>query len=123
MAKAHPDWDTAFFLSRVNQYYFHRHHAGRHARDQAGGPQPIILCAGAYERAAAESPLARVYPMSSYRDAAAAIGGACGARYMETEIRDADRILGQLRRHFELGEVRRWTASSRRAGRENALRA
>lgn len=104
MAKAHPDWDTAFFLSRVNQYYFTGTMQDGMLVIKREDPQSYYFVRRSYERAAAESPLVRVYPMSSYRDAAAAIGSACGRAYMETEIVTIG-ILSRLRRHFELGEV------------------
>jgi Xaa-Pro dipeptidase len=43
--------------------------------------------------------------MGSYRDAAAVLGRACGHTYMETEIVTIG-ILGRLRKHFDLGEIR-----------------
>lgn len=104
MAQAHPEWNTAILLSRVNQYYFTGTMQDGMLVIRRDEPQPFYFVRRSYERAQSESPLSCVYPMNSYRDAAAVLGRACGHTYMETEIVTVG-ILGRLRAHFELGEI------------------
>lgn len=86
MNQANPGWDTAFFMSHVNQYYF------------MGTMQDALLCIKStgdisyfarrsFDRAKDESPLSElIYPMKSYRDAADIIGADCGNVFFETEV-------------------------------------
>lgn len=104
MTQTHPDWNTAFILSRINQYYFTGTMQDGMLVIKREADQPFYFVRRSYERAMAESPLSCVYPMNSYRDAAAALGGACGHTSMETEIVTIG-ILNRLRKYFELGEV------------------
>ena len=104
MTQTHPDWDTAFILSKINQYYFTGTMQDGMLVIRKEEPQASYFVRRSYERATIESPLPSVYPMTSYRDAAAVLGRACGNTYMETEIVTLG-ILSRLRRHFELGEI------------------
>lgn len=86
MNQANPGWDTAFFMSHVNQYYF------------MGTMQDALLCIKStgdisyfarrsFDRAKDESPLSElIYPMKSYRDAVDIIGADCGNVFFETEV-------------------------------------
>ena len=104
MTQSHPDWSTAFILSRVNQYYFTGTMQDGMLVIRRDAPDPWYFVRRSYERAKIESPLSCVYPMGSYRDAAAMLGRDCGNTYLETEIITIG-ILGRLRKHFDLGEV------------------
>lgn len=103
MSQANSCWDTAIILGRINQYYL------------TGTMQDGILIVKkngdasyfvrrSYERAKDESPLTSVYPMRSYKDAAAILGADCGNTYVETELVTLG-IYDRLRKHFELGEI------------------
>lgn len=83
MTQAHPEWDTALFVSKVNQYYF------------TGTMQDAVLLifrGGEYayyvrkscERAEEESPLT-VRPMNSYRDIADAGHVQWGRTFVEAD--------------------------------------
>ena len=104
MTKAHPDWNTAIILSRVNQYYFTGTMQDGILLIKRDAADPFYFVLRSYERARIESPLNCIYPMSSYRDAAAELGRDCGRAYLEIEIVTIG-ILERLRRHFDLGEV------------------
>jgi Xaa-Pro dipeptidase len=104
MNRVNPGWDTAFILGKVNQYYFTgTMQDGMLVIKKDGSASYFVR--RSYERAKDESPLASIYPMNSYRDAAHILGADCGSTYMETELVTVG-ILGRLRRHFELGEIR-----------------
>jgi Xaa-Pro dipeptidase len=96
-------WDTAFILSRVNQYYFTGTvQDGMLTIKKDGGIFYFVRRSA--ERAKAESPLDIVRGMTGYRDAVAVLGPECGKTYMETEVVTLG-ILTRLRRHFNMGEI------------------
>ena len=103
MNEVNPDWNTAIILGKVNQYYFTGTMQDGMLIIKRDGDASYFV-RRSYERAREESPLASIYPMNSYRDAAAVLGAACGNTYMETELVTIG-ILARLRRHFELGEI------------------
>ncbi len=104
MTQTDPGWDTAILLSKVNQYYFTGTMQDGMVVIRKGEGSLACFVRRSYERARDESPLASVFEMGSYRDAAAALGRACGNTYLETEVVTVG-MLERLRRHFELGEV------------------
>jgi Xaa-Pro dipeptidase len=104
MDKRNPDWETAVFVSRINQYYL----TGTMQdgllivrRDGAAG----YFIRRSYERALDESPFEPIYPMNSYREAAGIIGADCGLTYVETEIMTLA-IYERLRKHFNMTQIR-----------------
>lgn len=104
MDRRNPDWDTAFFLGRVNQYYFTgTMQDGLLVIKKGGGAFYFIR--RSYERARDESPFAGIFPMRSYRDAAAAAGAQCGHTYMDTEVATLG-IVERMRRHFRMEPIR-----------------
>lgn len=103
MSEVNPDWDTAFILGKVNQYYFTgTMQDGMLVIKKDGNASYFVR--RSYERAREESLLTSIYSMNSYRDVAVALGAACGNTYMETELVTIG-ILTRLRKHFELGEI------------------
>jgi Xaa-Pro dipeptidase len=104
LTKAGSDWDTAFVINKINQYYL------------TGTMQDgifILKKDGSYayfarrsfERAKMESPLKNIYPMESYRDAANSIGVKCGKTYIETEIVTLG-IMERLKKYFNIEEIK-----------------
>ena len=98
-----PGWDTALFVSKVNQYYF------------TGTMQNALLVITrerkiyyfvrkSFERAQAESPLSGIFPMRSYRDAAAVIGSALGNTYVEADVIPLAYIT-RLEKNFEITQL------------------
>lgn len=104
MDRENPDWDTAIVIGKVNQYYFTGTMQDGILLIKKNGAASYFV-RRSYERASDESPLETIYPMNSYRDAAAALGAECGNTYLETELVTLG-ILERLRKHFKLGEVR-----------------
>ncbi len=104
MTQIHPDWNTSIILSKINQYYFTGTMQDGMLVIKKEESQLYYFVRRSCERAKDESSLAFIYSMSSYRDAAAVLGSACGSTYLETEVVTIG-ILDRLRRHFELGEI------------------
>lgn len=99
----HPDWDTAIFVGRINQYYF--------TGTMQDGLLVIRRHSGAsyyirrsYEQALEESPFEGIQPMQSYKDAAKTAGAVCGKTYIETEIMTFA-ILERLKKYFEFEKI------------------
>lgn len=85
MNNIHQGWDTAVILSKVNQYYLTGTMQDGLLLIKNDG-KALYFVRRSFERAKDESPLDIVYPMNSYRDAAAVIGGDLGHVYLEKEI-------------------------------------
>jgi Xaa-Pro aminopeptidase len=98
MDEEHPDWETAFIIDKVNQYYFT-------GTMQDGmlvikrNRQSWYFVHRSIERAKEESGFQPILPMESYRDAALLLGGDCGAVYIETDIVTIA-IYERLKKHF-----------------------
>ncbi len=103
MDAEHPDWDTALIVSKVNQYYFTGTMQDGLLMIQRGG-KAYYFVRRSLERAREESPLADLYAMESYRDAAAIAGAACGSTYLETEVATIG-ILERLKKHFTIDSI------------------
>jgi len=80
-----PDWGAAYFVGRVNQYYFTGTMQDALLVIQRDGTRSLFV-RRSYERAGLESPLSEVFPMQSYRDAAEKLGKPAGRAYAECEI-------------------------------------
>lgn len=99
----HPDWDTAIFVGKINQYYFTgTMQDGLLVIRRRGGASYFVR--RSYERALDESPYENIKPMQSYRDAAEMIGPACGKTYIEAEIMTYA-ILERLKKYFEFEKI------------------
>ena len=85
MDSHHPDWETALFVSKINQYYFTGTMQDGLLVIKRGG-ELFFFVRRSLERAFDESPLESIYPMTSYRDAAAVLGADLGRTYIETEL-------------------------------------
>ena len=85
MDQDHPDWESALFVSKINQYYFTGTMQDGLLVIKRGGAL-FFFVRRSLERAVDESPLETVYPMTSYRDAAAVVGADLGKAYVETEL-------------------------------------
>ncbi|MDL2225603.1 Xaa-Pro peptidase family protein [Eubacteriales bacterium OttesenSCG-928-M02] len=79
-----PDWDSCIVLSKVNQYYLTGTMADGMYILKRDGDYSYHIRKG-YQRAVAESPLPNIYPMHSYRDAAAQVGKDLGKAYLELD--------------------------------------
>ena len=85
MNNDHPEWETALILSRVNQYYFTGTMQDGLLIIKNDG-QMLYFVRRSFDRAKDESPVEGLYPMNSYRDAAAVIGSELGHTFVEKEI-------------------------------------
>lgn len=103
LTKRHQDWDSALILSRVNQYYFTGTMQDGILIIKKNG-EAMYFARRSYDRAKAESPLTCIYPMESYRDAAAAAGRELGNTLLETELLTVA-ILERLKRYFSIDKM------------------
>ena len=103
MDEVFPDWDTAVIISKVNQYYFTGTVQDALLLIPRGGEMTYHVRRSC-ERAELESPLDRIYPMQSYRDAAQRVGAACGNTYLEKEVVTCA-MLERLQTYFRMNTV------------------
>jgi Xaa-Pro dipeptidase len=103
MNKNHPGWDTAFIVSKINQYYFTGTMQDGLLLIKRNG-QAYYFVRRSYERALDESPFPAIFPMQSYRDATEIAGTDCKRTYIETEI-VTYALLERLRKYFDLGRI------------------
>ena len=103
MNKTYPEWDTALILSRVNQYYFTGTMQDGLLVIKNDG-QLYYFIRRSFERARDESPIDGLYPMNSYRDAAAILGSGLGHTFVEKEIMTIA-ILERLKKAFHMETV------------------
>ena len=103
MDEAFSDWDTAVILSKVNQYYL----TGTMQDGMLlikNSREPYYFVRRSFERAQDESPLTCIYPMNSYRDAAAIAGSNLGRTFMETEIVTLA-ITERMKKYFQIDSI------------------
>jgi len=101
--KAHPHWDTAVILSRVNQYYFTgTMQDGMLLLKRDGSISYYVR--RSYERALDESPLPHIYPMKSYRNAAEREGKDLGNVLLEKETVTLA-VMERLKKHFSFKNI------------------
>ncbi len=103
MDEAFSDWDTAVILSKVNQYYL----TGTMQDGMLlikNSREPYYFVRRSFERAQDESPLTCLYPMNSYRDAAAIAGSNLGRTFMETEIVTLA-ITERMKKYFQIDNI------------------
>jgi len=103
ITEKHPDWDTAIILSRVSQFYFTGTMQDGLLLVKRNG-SAFYFARRSFERAVEESPLSCIYPMESYKDAAAVAGSELGKVLVETEILTVG-ILERLKKHFAFKEM------------------
>lgn len=99
-----PDWDTALVFSKVNQYYFMGTMQDGMLlvkRDR----EPEYYVRRSFKRAKEESPLAYVYGIRSYRDAAEQAGADLGNVYTETEILPLA-MAERLKKYFRMQAIK-----------------
>ncbi|MDL2273265.1 Xaa-Pro peptidase family protein [Oscillospiraceae bacterium OttesenSCG-928-G22] len=104
MTALHPDWETALILSKVNQYYFTGTMQNALLLIRRDGSFACFV-RKSFDRAKAESPLSGIYPMRSYRDAAASFGAACGVTYFEADTVPYA-VIERVRQYFDISELR-----------------
>lgn len=97
----HPDWDSAIFAHKVNQYYFTGTMQDAILIFRRGKTRPSLYVRRSYERAASETVFPAIYPMNSYRDAAEREGGDLGNTYMELEIAPYA-MIQRIQKHFKM---------------------
>jgi Xaa-Pro dipeptidase len=103
MDSRHPDWETALFVSKVNQYYFTgTMQDGLLAIKRSGSS--FYFVRRSYERAMDESPIKNLFPIQSYKDAAEVIGSDLGKTYIETEIMTYA-ILERIKKYFDISDL------------------
>lgn len=98
-----PDWETAVFVSKINQYYLTGTMQDGLLILRRSGEEAYFV-RRSYERALDESPFESIYPMQSYKDAAGVIGAGLGKTYIETEIMTVA-ILERLKKYFSISAV------------------
>ncbi len=103
MNNEYPEWDTALILSRVNQYYFTGTMQDGLLVIKNDG-QIYYFVRRSFERARDESPVDGLYPMNSYRDAAAVLGSELGHTFIEKEIMTLA-IMERLTKTFHMETV------------------
>ncbi|KUK10042.1 MAG: Peptidase M24 [Clostridia bacterium 41_269] len=101
--KAHPQWDNALILSKVNQYYFTGTMQDGMLLIKRDGTVSYYV-RRSYERALDESPLPHIYPMESYRNAAEREGKDLGYVLLEKETVTLA-IMDRLKKHFTFKNI------------------
>jgi Xaa-Pro aminopeptidase len=99
MNRQFPDWDTAVILENANQYYFTGTMQNGILLIRRDG-EYLYGVRRSYERARAESPLAEIMPITSYRDIAEKAGKNLGNVYLEG---DTTTLVGleRLQKNFQ----------------------
>ena len=98
MDTQNPDWNTAFIINRVNQYYFTGTMQDGMLIIKREGTVAYLV-RKSFERAKAESPLDWVYPMENYKDAAELVGADCENAYFELEVVPVG-MLNRIKKYF-----------------------
>jgi Xaa-Pro aminopeptidase len=103
MNRHFPDWDTAVILENANQYYFTGTMQNGILLIRKDGER-LYGVRRSYERARAESPLAEIMPITSYRDIAEKIGGNLGNTYVEGDTATLA-VLERLQKNFATASI------------------
>ncbi len=98
-----PDWETAVFVSKVNQYYLTGTMQDGLLIVRRGG-EAAYFVRRSYERALDESTFESIYPIQSYKDAVRVIGAELGKAYIETEMMTVA-ILERVKKYFNISAV------------------
>ncbi|MGE5615155.1 MAG: M24 family metallopeptidase [Bacillota bacterium] len=113
MDEREPEWEIAFVISKVNQYYF----TGTMQDGLLFIPrdgEAVYFVRRSYERAVDESLFRDIRPMESYRDAAAVLGKLPATIYLEAEIVPLA-MFGRLKKYFSFSAFRSLDACIMRA--------
>ncbi len=105
MDAAHPLWELAAFLGRVNQYYFTGTMQDGVLLVSRDG-EAVFWVRRSFERACEESLFPDIRPMKSFRDARQAMPGTAAwqAIHLETELVPLA-LVQRLRKHFSCTEI------------------
>ncbi|MCX8130485.1 MAG: Xaa-Pro peptidase family protein [Clostridia bacterium] len=104
MDTAHPEWEIAVILSKLNQFYFTGTMQGGMLLIQRDG-ESVYWVRRSFERALDESLFPSIKPMESFRDAAGSIDKLPGTVYMETEIVPLA-LYQRFRKYFPFNDVK-----------------
>lgn len=101
--KQSEDWDAAFFISKVNQYYLTGTiQDGVFVLKRDGSYAYFVR--RSFERAKIEARIEYIYPMVSYKDVASVLGGGIHKVFMETDVMTYS-ILERIRKYFKIDEI------------------
>lgn len=98
-----PDWDTAVFLGKVNQYYLEGTMQDGILVIRRGG-KAYYFTRRSYERALDESPLDNIYEIESYRGAAEIAGADFGNTYIEADVATVT-AAERLKKYFKIEKL------------------
>lgn len=104
MDEKEPEWEIAFVIGKINQYYF----TGTMQDGLLFIPrdrEAVYFARRSYERAVNESLFRDIRPMESYRDAAAALGRLPATVYLESEVVPLA-MFERLKRYFSFSEFK-----------------
>lgn len=97
------EWDAAFFIDKVNQYYLTgTMQDGVFVLKRDGSYMYFVR--RSYERALAEALIGNVYPMVSYRDVASITGTDIHKIFLETEVITFG-IFERIKKYFQISEI------------------
>jgi Xaa-Pro aminopeptidase len=103
MNSHYPDWDTAVILGNANQYYFTGTMQKGMLLIRRDG-EYLYGVRRSYEGARAESPLAAIMPITSYRDMAEKIGRNLGNTCLEGDTATLA-VLERLQKNFATASI------------------
>jgi len=96
-------WDSALIIDKLNQYYFTGTMQDGLLVIKNDGSY-VYFVRRSFDRAKMESPLENIFPISTYRDAAAKIGENLGAAYIESDIVTLS-IMERLNKYFKIEQT------------------
>lgn len=103
MNENYPDWDTALFADKVNQYYFTGTMQDGLLIIRRDGSYSYYV-RQSYYRAVDESPLKNIFLMKSYRDIAEKDGKKLGKVFIEMEVLPYI-FIERLKKYFEISSL------------------
>lgn len=103
MQTAFPNWDTAVIISKVNQFYFTGTIQDAMLLIRKDGSYSYFV-RKSHQRAVIESPLANIFEMHSYRDAAEKFGRELGHTYIEAETLPYA-MMERLQKYFRMSSL------------------
>ncbi len=103
MDVAHPNWESALILSKVNQYYFTGTIQNALLLIKKGGGYSYNV-RQSIQRAEAESPLDNLFAMKSYGDVAGREGADLGHAYLELDYLPYSTVM-RLQKNFQMKSI------------------
>ena len=98
-----PEWDSCIIITKINQYYFTGTMQDGFILMKRDGTFSYFV-RQSYQRAVSESPLDEIYPIKSYRDAAAKDGSFLGNALFETgSVPYA--VIERLHGYFDINKI------------------